>query len=46
MLLRTSVKSSFVVKAASTLRLQQLLAELGYLPLRFTPAAGSVPPPA
>jgi peptidoglycan hydrolase-like protein with peptidoglycan-binding domain len=31
--------SSFTVAQGSTLRLQQLLAELGYLPLTFTPAA-------
>lgn len=31
--------SQFTVALGSTLRLQQLLAELGYLPLTFTPAA-------
>ncbi len=33
----------FTVAAGSTLRLQQLLAQLGYLPLSFTPSG---PPPA
>jgi peptidoglycan hydrolase-like protein with peptidoglycan-binding domain len=33
------VTSQFTVAQGSTLRLQQLLAELGYLPLTFTPAA-------
>lgn len=32
-----TVESSFTVRPASTLRLQQLLAELGYLPLSFQP---------
>jgi lipoprotein-anchoring transpeptidase ErfK/SrfK len=31
--------ASFTVAQGSTLRLQQLLAELGYLPLNFTPAS-------
>jgi peptidoglycan hydrolase-like protein with peptidoglycan-binding domain len=44
-LLRTTVTSSFVIRAASTLRLQQLLAELGYLPVSFTPVSGSAPTP-
>jgi hypothetical protein len=34
-----TVTSQFTVAPGSTLRLQQLLAELGYLPLTFTPAA-------
>ena len=34
-----TVTSSFTVAPGSTLRLQELLAELGYLPLSFTPAA-------
>jgi L,D-transpeptidase catalytic domain len=34
-----SVTSQFSVAPGSTLRLQQLLAELGYLPLTFTPAS-------
>jgi peptidoglycan hydrolase-like protein with peptidoglycan-binding domain len=37
--LDSTVTSSFTVAQGSTLRLQQLLAELGYLPLTFTPAA-------
>ncbi len=37
--LAASVSSAFTVAQGSTLRLQQLLAELGYLPLNFTPAA-------
>jgi peptidoglycan hydrolase-like protein with peptidoglycan-binding domain len=34
-----TMTSTFTVAAGSTLRLQELLAELGYLPLSFTPAA-------
>ncbi len=34
-----TVTSTFTVAPGSTLRLQELLAELGYLPLSFTPAA-------
>ena len=34
-----TVTSAFTVAPGSVLRLQQLLAELGYLPLSFTPAA-------
>ncbi len=37
--LTQNVTSQFSVAPGSTLRLQQLLAELGYLPLTFTPAA-------
>jgi peptidoglycan hydrolase-like protein with peptidoglycan-binding domain len=37
--LATTFTSSFTVAPGSTLRLQQMLAELGYLPLGFTPAA-------
>jgi len=37
--LSQSVTSQFTVAPGSTLRLQQLLAELGYLPLAFTPAS-------
>jgi peptidoglycan hydrolase-like protein with peptidoglycan-binding domain len=37
--LAATVTRSFTVAQGSTLRLQQLLAELGYLPLTFTPAA-------
>ena len=36
--LAQSVTATFTVAAGSTLRLQQLLAQLGYLPLSFTPA--------
>ena len=34
---------SWSVPVGSTLRLQQLLSQLGYLPLTWTPASGSVP---
>jgi peptidoglycan hydrolase-like protein with peptidoglycan-binding domain len=37
--LAQNATSSFTVAPGSTLRLQQLLAELGYLPLTFTPAS-------
>jgi peptidoglycan hydrolase-like protein with peptidoglycan-binding domain len=37
--LAQSVTTQFTIAPGSTLRLQQLLAELGYLPLTFTPAA-------
>ena len=37
--LTQSVTSQFTVAPGSILRLQQLLAELGYLPLTFTPAS-------
>jgi peptidoglycan hydrolase-like protein with peptidoglycan-binding domain len=37
--LAANVTNTFTVAQGSTLRLQQLLAELGYLPLNFTPAA-------
>ena len=37
--LKQSVTSQFSVAPGSVLRLQQLLAELGYLPLTFTPAS-------
>jgi hypothetical protein len=36
-----SVSSSFTTSAYSTLRLQEVLAQLGYLPLTWTPAAPS-----
>lgn len=39
------VQSHFTVAGASTLRLQELLAELGYLPVAFTPAGGAAPAP-
>jgi peptidoglycan hydrolase-like protein with peptidoglycan-binding domain len=37
--------STFTVAGASALRLQELLAELGYLPVAFTPKGGAVPAP-
>ena len=37
--MKQSVASQFSVAPGSVLRLQQLLAELGYLPLTFTPAS-------
>ncbi|MHB1510684.1 MAG: L,D-transpeptidase [Acidimicrobiales bacterium] len=42
--LAATVKATFTVAPGSLLRLQQLLAELGYLPLRFVPtgSAGSL----
>lgn len=43
--LQTPYRSTFKVKGGSVLRLQELLAELGYLPLNFTPAGGSAPAP-
>ena len=42
--LAETVTSQFTVAPGSTLRLQQLLAELGYLPLTFTPAAPMTSP--
>ena len=38
---RSGYKSSFTTAAYSTLRLQQLLAELGYLPMSWHPALGA-----
>ncbi|MHB8456163.1 MAG: L,D-transpeptidase family protein [Acidimicrobiales bacterium] len=38
-----TVSSTFTVKGASLLRLQELLAELGYLPVAFTPSGGGAP---
>jgi peptidoglycan hydrolase-like protein with peptidoglycan-binding domain len=38
--LASSVKETFTTGWFSTLRLQQLLAQLGYLPLTWTPASG------
>ena len=38
-LLAAPVSTSFTITQASTERLQQLLAQLGYLPLSYTPAA-------
>ena len=37
--LSTTLRKNFVIEGGSELRLQQLLAELGYLPLQFVPAA-------
>jgi peptidoglycan hydrolase-like protein with peptidoglycan-binding domain len=42
--LAQTVTSQFTVAPGSTLRLQQLLAELGYLPLTFTPASPMTSP--
>ena len=39
-----SVSSTFKTGKYSTLRLQEILAQLGYLPLTWTPAAGSTAP--
>jgi peptidoglycan hydrolase-like protein with peptidoglycan-binding domain len=39
--LSTTLQKDFAIKAASELRLQQLLAELGYLPLQFVPAVAT-----
>ena len=38
---RSDYKSSFITAAYSTLRIQELLAQLGYLPLSWTPALGA-----
>jgi L,D-transpeptidase catalytic domain/Bacterial Ig-like domain len=43
-LLASSVKQTFTTGSYSTLRLQELLAQLGYLPLNWTPA-GADPAP-
>ncbi len=40
---QTVASLSWTVPVGSTLRLQQLLAQLGYLPLTWSPASGSVP---
>jgi peptidoglycan hydrolase-like protein with peptidoglycan-binding domain len=37
---RSDSSSSFTTGSYSTLRLQEILAQLGYLPMTFTPAAG------
>ncbi len=39
--LRSSVSRSWVVENGSALRMQQLLAQLGYLPMHWTPASSS-----
>ena len=41
-----SESSSFKTASYSTLRLQEILAQLGYLPLTWTPAAGAAAPGA
>ena len=41
--LARSVTASFTVGAGSTLRLQELLSDLDYSPLAFTPAGGPIP---
>ena len=40
-ILRDSMNANFTVAGSSELRLQQLLAELGYLPLTFTPGSAA-----
>jgi peptidoglycan hydrolase-like protein with peptidoglycan-binding domain len=45
-LLASSVTETFTTGSFSTLRLQQLLSELGYLPLTWTPKSGTVVSPA
>jgi peptidoglycan hydrolase-like protein with peptidoglycan-binding domain len=42
--IRTDATSSFTTGHFSTLRMQQILAQLGYLPLKWTPAAGATVP--
>jgi hypothetical protein len=44
-LLGSGVTESFATGSFSTLRLQQLLAQLGYLPFTWTPASGSAVSP-
>lgn len=41
---RSGYKSTFTTAAYSTLRLQQLLAQLGYLPMSWRPAVGAAIP--
>jgi peptidoglycan hydrolase-like protein with peptidoglycan-binding domain len=41
--LSNTLRKNFVIEGGSELRLQQLLSELGYLPLRFVPAAPAAP---
>jgi peptidoglycan hydrolase-like protein with peptidoglycan-binding domain len=45
-LLGSTVKDHFRTAGYQTARLDQLLAQLGYLPLSWSPAAGSTPPAA
>ncbi|MGO9965509.1 MAG: L,D-transpeptidase family protein [Acidimicrobiales bacterium] len=42
--LSATLRKNFVIEGGSELRLQQLLAELGYLPLQFVPATPEVAP--
>ncbi|MGD1011183.1 MAG: L,D-transpeptidase family protein [Acidimicrobiales bacterium] len=42
--LATTLQRNFVIEGASELRLQQLLAELDYLPVAFVPAAATTEP--
>jgi peptidoglycan hydrolase-like protein with peptidoglycan-binding domain len=44
--LKTSSDASFTTGSFSTLRLQQLLAQLGYLPLNWSPSTGATGPAA
>jgi peptidoglycan hydrolase-like protein with peptidoglycan-binding domain len=39
--LATTLRKNFIIEGASELRLQQLLSELGYLPLQFVPASST-----
>ena len=45
-ILAASLNESFTTGSFSTMRLQQLLAQLGYLPLTWKPKSGSVTSPA
>ncbi len=42
--LSTTLRKNFVIEGGSELRLQQLLVELGYLPLQFVPPTPAVSP--
>ena len=42
--LSTTLRKNFVIEGGSELRLQQLLAELGYLPLQFVPVTPAMEP--
>jgi Bacterial Ig-like domain/L,D-transpeptidase catalytic domain len=44
--LASNVKITFKIAAGSFLRLQELLAELGYLPVEFVPASNAAVPPS
>ena len=43
--LSNTLRRNFVIEGGSELRLQQLLAELGYLPLEFVPASSALTAP-